>query len=145
MVGAGARVQTMQRDMIKKLTQLVLVSSTLDWARTFSHCAYHSSLMRKLHDSRSIRVKRLRVIIFALTSVSFLDVLAEHSSLFFPTSLILTNRLKIQTFSIHNIHGEKLQEKTPCEPARWIGMFGKLANRAPNTVLHSCDAPTSSC
>ena len=45
------------------------------------------------------------------TSISFLNVVAKYPSLFFPTSLILTNLFKIQTFSVYNIHGKKLQGK----------------------------------
>ena len=48
---------------------------------------------------------------FVFTSISFLDVVAEHSLLFFPSSPILTNRLTIQTFSVYSIHGRKLQGK----------------------------------
>ena len=54
---------------------------------------------------------------FVFMFISFLDVNVEQSSPSFPTSPILTNRLTIQTFSVHNIHGKKLQEN-PCEPAR---------------------------
>ena len=46
-----------------------------------------------------------------LISFSFLDVVAEHPSLFFPTSPILTNLFTIQTFSVFNIHGKKLHGK----------------------------------
>ena len=48
---------------------------------------------------------------FVFTSISFLDVVGELSSLFLPTRPILTNRLKIQTFSVYYIRGKKLQGK----------------------------------
>ena len=41
----------------------------------------------------------------------------EHSSPSFPTSPILTNRLTLQTFSVHNVHGKKeASGKTPASP-----------------------------
>ena len=57
---------------------------------------------------------------FVLISISFLHVVAKHPSLYFPTSLILTNLLKIQTFSVYYIHGKKLQGKH-LRPTRWSG------------------------
>ena len=65
-----------------------------------------------------------------LTSTSFLDVFAKHPSEFLPTSLILTNLFKIQTYSVYYIQASG---KTTCEPARWSGMSGSMANPAPNT------------
>ena len=78
---------------------------------------------------------------FALISISFLDVVAKHSSLFFDTSPILTNRLTIQTFSVHNINGRKLQGKTlrAC-----CGISGRVANPAPNTGLGGGEEITAS-
>ena len=83
--------------------------------------------MRTLHGSRCFKGDKSPRHHSVLTSISFLDVVAEHSSLFFPTSPILTNRLKIQTFSVYNIHGKKLQGK----PLRARSL--EWANPAPST------------
>ena len=83
------------------------VDSTLDCTHTRTFFSLSVSHFTHAH----FKLKRVRVIFLVLSSISFLDVVAEQSSLYFPTSPFFTNRLKIQTFSVYYIHGKKLQEK----------------------------------
>ena len=90
------------------------VDSTLD--RTLTHADFFSVIVSHSTYAHSAWLKKFQGEkspghYFVLTSISFFDVIAEHSSLFFPTSPILTNRLTDQTFNVYNIHGKKLQGK----------------------------------
>ena len=74
------------------------VNNAPDWTRThahFSRCVSHVTHAQcaRLKGEQSPRHH------LVFTSISFLNVVAEHSSLFFPTSPILTKRPTIQIFS----------------------------------------------
>ena len=56
----------------------------------------------------------------------------QNPSLFFPTSPIFSNLLTMQILASATFMGRSWIE-TPCEPARWSGMSGRMANPAPNT------------
>ena len=98
---------------------------------------FHSCALRMAQDAQGEKSPRHH---FALISISFFDVVAEYSSLFFPTSPIFTNRLTIQTFSVYNISGKKLQEK-PCELA--VGFLAEWLTQLQTQVV-SPTPPTSS-
>ena len=89
--------------------------------------------MRTQHGSRCFRVKKSPRHHFVVISISFLDVVAKHPSLFFPTSLVLTNLFQIQTFSVYYIHGKKLRGKTPASPLAGVGCLAEWLTHPSNT------------
>ena len=88
--------------------------------------------MRTPHVSRCSRVKRSPRHHFVLTSISFLDVVAKHPSLFFSTSLIFINCSISRPSASSTSMGRRFWENS-CEPAHWSGMSGRMANPASNT------------
>ena len=88
--------------------------------------------MRTLHGSRCVRVKRVRVIILcSLPSRSLMSLLnIPHCS--FPRVLSSPTCSRSRSSASNTSMGRSFREN-PCEPARWSGMSGRLANPAPNT------------
>ena len=88
--------------------------------------------MRTLHGSRCVRVKRVRVIILcSLPSRSLMSLLnIPHCS--FPQVLSSPTCSRSRSSASNTSMGRSFREN-PCEPARWSGMSGRLANPAPNT------------
>ena len=89
--------------------------------------------MRTLHGSRCFRMKRVRVIILcSLPSRSLMSLLnIPHWS--FPQVLSSSTCSRSRPWASTSSMGRSFREK-PCEPARWSGMSGRMANPAPNTV-----------
>ena len=88
--------------------------------------------MRTLHGSRCLRMKRVRVIILcSLPSCSLMPLLnIPHCS--FPQVLSSATCSRSRPSASATSMGSCFREN-PCEPARWSGMFGRIANPAPNT------------
>ena len=93
-----------------------------------------------MHGSRCFRVKRVRVIV--LCSLPSRSLVAKHLRLFFPTSPILTNLFKIQTFSVYYIHGKKLRGK-PLAPLAGVGCLVEQLTQLQTQVM-SPTPPASS-
>ena len=73
--------------------------------------------MRTLHGSRCFMVKKSPRHPF----LYFLDVVVERSLSSFPTNPILTCRFTVQTFSVLNVRGQKLQRTPLCiRSLEWV-------------------------